>query len=76
MPWSLIAGRPALLPRWCRSNLAPVVLQIKALGIDNIVRFDFMSSPPSELMMRALEVGRAATHRRASHRAYSLRSSA
>ena len=39
-----------------RTNLAPVVLQLKALGIDNVARFDFMSSPPTQLMMRALEV--------------------
>lgn len=36
--------------------MTPIVLQLKALGIHNIVRFDFMSPPPSELMMRALEI--------------------
>ena len=43
-------------PEIQRSNLAPVVMQLKALGIDNIVRFDFLSPPPSELMSRALEL--------------------
>lgn len=43
-------------PEIQRSNLAPVVLQLKALGIDNIVRFDFISRPPSQLMLRALEL--------------------
>ncbi|KAL7275973.1 hypothetical protein RUND412_001042 [Rhizina undulata] len=44
------------VPEIQRSNLAPVVLQLKALGIDNIVRFDFLTSPPSELLVRALEL--------------------
>ncbi|KAF4966655.1 hypothetical protein FSARC_5704 [Fusarium sarcochroum] len=46
----------ANIPELQRSNLAPVILQLKALGIDNIVRFDFLSSPPSELMSKALEL--------------------
>ncbi|CAG8979302.1 hypothetical protein HYALB_00002425 [Hymenoscyphus albidus] len=44
------------IPEIQRSNLAPVILQLKALGIDNIVRFPFLTSPPSELIIRALEV--------------------
>ncbi|KAG5919033.1 hypothetical protein E4U42_006627 [Claviceps africana] len=43
-------------PEIQRSNLAPMVLQLKALGIDNVVRFDYVSSPPSELMSKALEL--------------------
>ncbi|EER28141.1 Helicase associated domain (HA2) containing protein [Coccidioides posadasii C735 delta SOWgp] len=46
----------ASVPEIQRSNLAPVILQLKALGIDNIVRFDFFSSPPAELVVRALEL--------------------
>ena len=30
-----------------RSNLAPVILQLKALGIDNVLRFHFMSVSPA-----------------------------
>lgn len=26
-----------------RTNLAPVILQLKALGIDNVLRFSFLS---------------------------------
>ncbi|KAF4993824.1 hypothetical protein FDECE_13298 [Fusarium decemcellulare] len=48
--------QPANIPELQRSNLAPVVLQLKALGIDNVVRFDFLSPPPSELMSKALEL--------------------
>jgi ATP-dependent RNA helicase DDX35 len=44
------------IPEIQRSNLAPVILQLKALGIDNIVRFPFLTSPPSELVVRALEL--------------------
>ncbi|ODA82544.1 hypothetical protein RJ55_01051 [Drechmeria coniospora] len=43
-------------PELQRSNLGPVVLQLKALGIDNVVRFDFLSPPPAELMSKALEL--------------------
>jgi ATP-dependent RNA helicase DDX35 len=44
------------VPEIQRSNLAPLVLQLKALGIDNIVRFDFLTPPPAELMIRAFEI--------------------
>lgn len=44
------------VPEIQRSNLAPVVLQLKALGIDNIVRFDFLTPPPSELVVRGFEL--------------------
>ncbi|OCL12442.1 pre-mRNA-splicing factor [Glonium stellatum] len=44
------------VPEIQRSNLAPVILQLKALGIDNIARFDYLTSPPAELVIRALEL--------------------
>lgn len=44
------------VPEIQRSNLAPIVMQLKALGIDNIVRFDFLTSPPAELVIRAFEL--------------------
>lgn len=44
------------IPEIQRSNLAPVILQLKALGIDNIARFGFFTSPPAELVVRALEL--------------------
>ncbi|RAH64923.1 putative ATP dependent RNA helicase [Aspergillus aculeatinus CBS 121060] len=46
----------ATVPEIQRSNLAPVIMQLKALGIDNIVRFDFLTSPPAELVIRAFEL--------------------
>lgn len=53
---SFQALEEATVPEIQRSNLAPVILQLKALGIDNIVRFDFITSPPAELVIRALEL--------------------
>ena len=44
------------VPEIQRSNLAPAILQLKALGIDNIARFDFLTPPPAELIVRALEL--------------------
>ncbi|KAK8161030.1 P-loop containing nucleoside triphosphate hydrolase protein [Phyllosticta citrichinensis] len=45
----------ATVPEIQRSNLAPTILQLKALGIDNIARFDYLTPPPAELIIRALE---------------------
>ncbi|KAN0113091.1 P-loop containing nucleoside triphosphate hydrolase protein [Hyaloscypha variabilis] len=53
---SFQAMEEATVPEIQRSNLAPVILQLKALGIDNIVRFDFITAPPAELVIRALEL--------------------
>jgi len=46
----------ATVPEIQRSNLASVILQLKALGIDNVLRFDFLTPPPAELIVRALEL--------------------
>lgn len=46
----------ATIPEVQRSNLAPIILQLKALGIDNVLRFDFITPPPAELIIRALEL--------------------
>jgi ATP-dependent RNA helicase DDX35 len=42
-------------PELVRSDVSLFLLQLKALGIDNVLRFEFMSPPPSEMMIRALE---------------------
>lgn len=42
-------------PELTRSDISLYLLQLKALGIDNLARFDFMSPPPSEMMIRSLE---------------------
>lgn len=46
----------ATVPEIQRSNLAPTILQLKALGIDNVLRFDFLTPPPAELIIRALDL--------------------
>ncbi|CAH8558213.1 unnamed protein product [Heterobilharzia americana] len=43
-------------PEILRSNLGTVVLQLKKLGIDDLVHFDFMDPPAPETLMRALEL--------------------
>ncbi|KAI9828140.1 MAG: DEAH-box ATP-dependent RNA helicase prp43 [Thelocarpon impressellum] len=42
-------------PEILRSNLANTVLELKKLGIDDLVHFDLMDPPAPETMMRALE---------------------
>ena len=42
-------------PEVLRSNLSSTVLDLKKLGIDDLVHFDFMDPPAPETMMRALE---------------------
>lgn len=42
-------------PEILRTSLASTVLELKKLGIDDLVHFDFMDPPAPETMMRALE---------------------
>merc|ERR1711920_885918 len=42
-------------PDILRANLGSVTLQLKKLGIDDLVHFDFMDPPAPETLMRALE---------------------
>lgn len=46
----------ATFPELARSNLAPIILQLLNLGITNIIRFDYLSAPPSPLVTRALDL--------------------
>lgn len=43
-------------PEMQRCDLASVVIQLKALGIDNISKFDFLSAPPSKNLINTLEL--------------------
>ena len=47
---------PQTHPEILRSNLSSVVLQLKKLGIDDLVHFDFLDPPAPETLMRALEM--------------------
>jgi HrpA-like RNA helicase len=48
--------QPNTYPEILRSNLGTVVLNLKKLGIDDLVHFDFMDPPAPETLMRALEM--------------------
>jgi ATP-dependent RNA helicase DDX35 len=43
-------------PEMQRTDLASAVLQLKALGIDNVVKFEFPSAPPSKNLISCLEL--------------------
>lgn len=42
-------------PEIQRTNLAPTILQLKALGVDNVAQFPYLTPPPAKLMARGLE---------------------
>ena len=44
------------VPEMQRCELAATVLQLKAMGIDNVMKFEWLAPPPSETMVRALEL--------------------
>ncbi|KAM0982751.1 hypothetical protein ACFX2I_015600 [Malus domestica] len=44
------------VPEVQRTNLANVVLSLKSLGIHDLLHFDFMDPPPSEALLKALEL--------------------
>ncbi|CAL9031415.1 unnamed protein product [Prunus brigantina] len=44
------------VPEVQRTNLANVVLTLKCLGIHDLLHFDFMDPPPSEALLKALEL--------------------
>jgi pre-mRNA-splicing factor ATP-dependent RNA helicase DHX16 len=43
------------IPEIQRTNLSNVVLMLLSLGIDDLVRFDYLDPPPSETLVTALE---------------------
>src|SRR5947207_9601076 len=44
------------VPEIQRSDLSPVILSLKSLGIENVVRFEYISPPPAESMVGPLEL--------------------
>lgn len=44
------------LPEIRRCNLGSVILQLKALGIDDVLGFEFMDPPPRAAVLKALEL--------------------
>lgn len=43
------------IPEIQRANLSSVVLQLKAMGINDLIKFDFMDPPPKQALIMALE---------------------
>jgi len=48
--------QPVTIPEMQRTGMAWVTLQLKALGINDVLHFDFMSPPVPTTLMRALEL--------------------
>lgn len=46
---------PTTPPEITRSDISLLLLQLKSLGIQNVVRFDWMTSPSSVMLERGLE---------------------
>lgn len=46
---------PNTIPEIQRQNLAHTILMLKAMGINDLINFEFMDPPPRNLLMRALE---------------------
>ncbi|CAI8030444.1 ATP-dependent RNA helicase DHX8 [Geodia barretti] len=46
---------PTAVPEIQRTNLAFVVLSLKAMGINDLLSFDFMDPPPMETLIMAME---------------------
>lgn len=47
--------KPSNVPEIQRSNMAMVALQMKAMGIDDIISFEFMDKPETSIIVDALE---------------------
>ncbi|KAK4947272.1 DEAH-box ATP-dependent RNA helicase prp22, partial [Elasticomyces elasticus] len=46
---------PTAIPEIQRQNLANTILMLKAMGINDLLHFDFMDPPPTNTMLTALE---------------------
>ena len=46
---------PSSVPEIQRTNLGNVVLQLKAMGINDLLGFDFMDPPPVQTIIGAMD---------------------
>ena len=46
---------PTSIPEIQRQNLSNTILMLKAMGINDLLHFDFMDPPPTNTMLTALE---------------------
>ncbi|KAH7889829.1 P-loop containing nucleoside triphosphate hydrolase protein [Phlebopus sp. FC_14] len=55
-PESILASLPARTPpEITRTDMTTPILQLKSLGIDDLMKFEWVSAPPAETVLRALE---------------------
>ena len=55
-PENVLATMPPTgIPEIARVDLSTPILQLKSLGIDDLMKFDWVSNPPAEGVLRALE---------------------
>ncbi|CAL5399614.1 unnamed protein product [Camellia sinensis] len=48
--------RDSTIPEITQCNLSNVILQLKALGVDDIIGFDFMEKPSRDAVIKSLEI--------------------
>ena len=46
---------PTSIPEIQRTNLGNTVLQMKAMGVNDLLHFDFMDAPPVQTLVAAME---------------------
>lgn len=46
---------PSSVPEIQRTNLTTTVLNLKAMGINDLLTFDFMDPPPVQTLINSLE---------------------
>ena len=46
---------PSPVPDIQRQNLSHTILMLKAMGINDLLNFDFMDPPPAQTLLTALE---------------------
>lgn len=55
-PLSAFEALPASTPaEVTRIDMTTPILQLKSLGIDDLMKFEWVSAPPAEIVLRALE---------------------
>ncbi len=55
--WAFLNEMPKTTsPEILRTNLSSVVLLLMSLGINDLIHFDFMDSPPNDMLIKSLEL--------------------
>lgn len=48
--------KPQTIPEVQRSNMVPIIIQMKALGVEDIEKFEFISPPSTDAIVKGLEL--------------------